>query len=404
MAVKHVKNKMIYEIQRRFLISNDDFIEILKKENIAYSKDKIRVYYTRISPFCDIKYKKINKNYYQNSYYKLQELLDKKINKITKKEFKKHSKKLINKAIDKIKISFEINGLKFYIYQFRHFLKDLVILKLVFYSFEHAKNFSLPYFIKEYKEITNDEKFYSKNLILYGDFSKVFNAIRCINFLKKQNDIELVFPSQIQSFQAGKILLYTILKSLKKTKDQFVKNPNLYNLEQFCINLDKLNIFFTLFDNFFEINIQTKFQKYFLDLKSQILLDQVDILSLEKYTTLLACDENSKIFFNLEIILRDDSIFFQGLKEQILKRLVAFKLRKELVFLKKKIIKSQTNLEEEFDKIQFLLFYFATMFEEEDIKKLNFYFKHKKLKKILLEPKKMIQKINKSSKILKIYN
>ncbi|MBX2078322.1 hypothetical protein I9T54_02055, partial [Campylobacter peloridis] len=145
-------------------------------------------------------------------------------------------------------------------------------------------------------------------------------------------------------------------------------------------------------------------QKYFLDLKSQILLDQVDILSLEKYTTLLACDENSKIFFDLEIILRDDSIFFQGLKEQILKRLVAFKLRKELVFLKKKIIKSQTNLEEEFDKIQFLLFYFATMFEEENIKKLNFYFKHKKLKKILLEPKKMIQKINKSSKILKIYN
>ncbi|HEC1767780.1 TPA: hypothetical protein R1713_001564, partial [Campylobacter lari] len=56
---------MICEVQRRFLIENDDFIKILKEEKLAYFKDKIRVFFTRINPFCDIKYKKINQDYYQ---------------------------------------------------------------------------------------------------------------------------------------------------------------------------------------------------------------------------------------------------------------------------------------------------------------------------------------------------
>ncbi|MBT0793825.1 hypothetical protein KJQ87_01935, partial [Campylobacter lari] len=101
---------MVCEVQRRFLLKNDDFIKILKEEKITYSKDKIRVFFTRISPFCDIKYKKINQSYHQFSLYKLHDIIDKKTHKLSKKEFKCQSKNAIGDIIKKTRISFEVNG------------------------------------------------------------------------------------------------------------------------------------------------------------------------------------------------------------------------------------------------------------------------------------------------------
>ncbi|EHZ4889303.1 hypothetical protein K5690_001448, partial [Campylobacter lari] len=108
------------------------------------------------------------------------------------------------------------------------------------------------------------------------------------------------------------------------------------------------------------------------------------------------------IFLDMDFILKNDYEFYQG-KNQILKSLIAFKLRKELVFLKKKIVKSQTNLEEELEKIKFLLCYFATMFEEKSIKKLKNYFKYKHLYQNSYD-ENIIKQIEKSIKKLKIYS
>ncbi|EAI5629616.1 hypothetical protein B5X10_00690, partial [Campylobacter lari] len=177
--VVSLASKMICEVQRRFLIENDDFIKILKKEKLAYSKDKIRVFFTRINPFCDIKYKKINQDYYQFTFYKLHDILDKKIHKISKKEFKHQGKNAITNMVKKTRISFELDNTQFFLYKFKNNLKNLVILKVIFFTIEEAKRFVLPHFFKNYKEITYDENFYSKNLALYGDFSKVFDSARC---------------------------------------------------------------------------------------------------------------------------------------------------------------------------------------------------------------------------------
>ncbi|EGO4877544.1 hypothetical protein ITY58_001195 [Campylobacter lari] len=105
----------------------------------------------------------------------------------------------------------------------------------------------------------------------------------------------------------------------------------------------------------------------------------------------------------MDFILKNDCDFYQGEENKILKSQVAFKLRKELVFLKKKIVKSQRNLEEEIERIKFLLCYFATMFEEKSIEKLKNYFEYNHLEQISYD-ENIIKQIEKSIKKLKIYS
>ncbi|HEC1776684.1 hypothetical protein L8U98_04575 [Campylobacter sp. RKI_CA19_01128] len=394
---------MICEVQRRFLIENDDFIKILKEEKLAYSKDKIRVFFTRINPFCDIKYKKINQDYYQFTFYKLHDILDKKTHKISKKEFKhQKSKNAITSIIKKTRISFEIDNTQFFLYKFKNNLKNLVILKVIFSTVEEAKRFDLPHFFKNYKEITDDENFYSKNLALYGDLSKIFDSVRCIKILDKQKDINLHFPNQIQSFSAGKILLFVLLKNLKNDRLNFLKKSSEKNLEQCFISLKQICFCLDVFDTLFEKNIQNKLKQQFSFLINQINMKKYHEFELEKYIFILSDEKINDIFLDMDFILKNDYEFYQG-KNQILKSLIAFKLRKELVFLKKKIVKSQTNLEEELEKIKFLLCYFATMFEEKSIKKLKNYFKYRHLDQNSYD-ENIIKQIEKSIKKLKIYS
>ncbi|MCR8705528.1 hypothetical protein CAMP5121_05510 [Campylobacter sp. 2352 PW] len=401
--VVNFASKMICAVQRRFLIENDDFIKILKEEKLAYSKDKIRVFFTRINPFCDIKYKKINQDYYQFTFYKLHDILDKKTHKISKKEFKhQKSKNAIANIIKKTRISFEIDNTQFFLYKFKNNLKNLVILKVIFSTVEEAKQFNLPHFFKNYKEITDDENFYSKNLALYGDLSKIFDSARCIKILDKQKDINLHFPNQIQSFSAGKILLFVLLKNLKNDRLNFLKNSSEKNLEQCFISLKQICFCLDVFDSLFEKNIQNKLKQQFSFLINQINMKKYHEFELEKYIFILSDEKINDIFLDMDFILKNDYEFYQG-KNQILKSLIAFKLRKELVFLKKKIVKSQTNLEEELEKIKFLLCYFATMFEEKSIKKLKNYFKYKHLDQNSYD-ENIIKQIEKSIKKLKIYS
>ncbi|QOR00990.1 hypothetical protein [Campylobacter sp. 2014D-0216] len=394
---------MVCEVQRRFLVENNDFIKILQEEKISYSKDKIRVFFTRISPFCDVKYKKINQNYFQFSLYKLHDILDKKTRKLSKKEFKKQYKRSLTKVINKTRISFQLSGNSFYLYRFKGNLQDLTILKAVFPTFEKAKQFNPPLFLKTYKEISEDENFYSKNLALYGDFSKIFDSARCIKILDKQEEISLHFPSQIQSFKAGKILLFVLFKRFKKEKIQFLQKANVENLKQFYTSLSQINIFFDLFTTLFEASIQSKLKHYFVNLKQQIDITQIHALDLERYVFILSDLKIHSVMLDLEFILKNEHDFYQGAKEQILKRLIAFKLRKELVFLKKKIVKSHSNLDEEIERIKFLLCYFATMFEEKNINKLKSYFVCSDVG-LIFHDKKIMKKINKITKKLKIYS
>ncbi|AJC93119.1 hypothetical protein (CYTH domain) [Campylobacter subantarcticus LMG 24377] len=394
---------MVCEVQRHFLLKNGDFIKNLKEEKIIYSKDKIRVFFTRISPFCDVKYKKINQDYYQFSIYKLHEIIDKKTHKLSKKEFKRQSKNVIGDVIKKTRTSFEINGIRFLLYKFKNNLQDLVILKVVFPTFEKAKQFNLPHFFKSYKEISDNENFYSKNLALYGDFSKIFDSVKCIKILDKQGDINLHFPSQIQSFEAGKILLFVLSKRLKNNRLNFLQKLNFESFEQFFISLRQICIFFELFSTLFEKSIQNKLQNYILNLEKQVCNDKICKFELEKYIFILSDEKINDIFLDMDFILKNNYEIYQGEKNQILKPLIAFKLRKELVFLKKKIVKSQRNLEEELERIKFLLCYFATMFKEKSISKLKNYFRHNHLEQISFD-ENIIKQIEKSIKKLKIYS
>ncbi|MBT0826154.1 hypothetical protein KJQ85_03645, partial [Campylobacter lari] len=254
-----------------------------------------------------------------------------------------------------------------------------------------------------YKEITDDENFYSKNLALYGDFSKTFDSVKCIKILDKQEDISLYFPSQIQSFEAGKILLFVLLKRLKNDRLNFLQKLTFESLEQFFISLRQICIFFEFFSALFEKSIQNKLQNYILNLEKQVYGDKNYKFELEKYIFILSDEKINNVFLDMDFILKNDCDFYQGEENQILKSLVAFKLRKELVFLKKKIVKSQINLKEEIERIKFLLCYFATMFEEKSIKKLKNYFEYNHLEQISYN-KNIIKQIEKSIKKLKIYS
>ncbi|EGK8010506.1 hypothetical protein IO400_001312, partial [Campylobacter lari] len=210
------------------------------------------------------------------------------------------------------------------------------------------------------------------------------------------------FPNQIQSFSAGKILLFVFLKNLKNDRLNFLKNSSEKNLEQCFISLKQIYFCLDVFDSLFEKNIQNKLKQQFSFLINQINMKKYHEFELEKYIFILSDEKINDIFLDMDFILKNDYEFYQG-KNQILKSLIAFKLRKELVFLKKKIVKSQTNLEEELEKIKFLLCYFATMFKEKSIKKLKNYFKYNHLDQNSYD-ENIIKQIEKSIKKLKIYS
>uniref|UniRef100_UPI0025B8D2B0 hypothetical protein n=1 Tax=Campylobacter sp. TaxID=205 RepID=UPI0025B8D2B0 len=115
----------------------------------------------------------------------------------------------------------------------------------------------------------------------------------------------------------------------------------------------------------------------------------------DSFELLLNDIEVKKFLFNLEIILRDDSDFFQRQENINLQKLITSIMKKEFASLKMSIVKSPHNLKE-FDKINFIFKYFSKIYK--NIEKIKLITKNKKL--ISNQKNKSLKKIDRVIKEL----
>lgn len=395
---------MVCEVQKRFLLENIDFLDGFLKENV--SLERISVFYSQIDFFHEIKYKKNNKQYFCIKYNKFQDLTDKQSYKTNKKHFKKSSKKPLGDIIIKNKYSFFVENLQYFVYEFKASLKGLYILKIIFPTLEDALKFSLPSFVGNAKDISENKNFYTKYLALYGNELKTYDINQCFKILEKHPELELSYPLAMKSIVAFRILLFSMFRQFRFYQYEFLKYKNQENLDKIYKILYEINLFFDIFDNIFEKHIQDEICKYFKNLAQEIQNKNLaQELFLEHCVLILSSKKLLDNFSDFELVLREESDFFQGILAINLKMHISKVLRKELIFFKRDIYK-HGNFEQDFDRISFLLKYFSNIFKEKSLIKLTLKAKNKEkfLKCCLMKPKKYIRKINKITKILKIYS
>lgn len=200
-----------------------------------------------------------------------------------------------------------------------------------------------------------------------------------IKKLDKNYKIKLFFPSCIQSFIAFKILFFKLFKKFQIRKNIFLEKTTFKKFKKLYKALYQINIFFMVFEDMFEQDIQKKLQEDLCDLKAKIDLYK-DEVNFKQCVDLLNCKNSKNLFLNIEIILKDNSDFFKQNNELNLKQAIALLLEKQMLGLKKIPKKSLENFIE-FDKIKFLFKYFSYVFKKADFKKIQIVLKDKTFKK-----------------------
>ncbi|MBF7068798.1 hypothetical protein [Campylobacter volucris] len=210
---------------------------------------------------------------------------------------------------------------------------------------------------------------------------KTFKILTYDDYIKKLDKnykIKLFFPSCIQSFVAFKILLFKLFKKFQIRKNIFLEKTTFKKFKKLYKALYQINIFFMVFEDMFEQDIQKKLQEDLCDLETKIDLYK-DEVNFKQCVDLLHCKNSKNLFLNIEIILKDNSDFFKQNNELNLKQAITLLLEKQMLGLEKIPKKSLENFIE-FDKINFLFKHFSYVLKKADFKKIQIVLKDKTLK------------------------
>ncbi|AJC88257.1 hypothetical protein [Campylobacter insulaenigrae] len=233
--------------------------------------------------------------------------------------------------------------------------------------------------VKNLKNLVFDEK--KLQFFTYGDY---------ISAIALTSKIRLLTSSQMRSFDILRVILFRIYQKFQRQKGLFLYKPNDKCLKKINKKLYEFTLYFMIFENIFEFNIQKRIVEDLHALKAKFDLLKNTKANYKEISKILNSVEIKNFLFNLEFVLKDDSDFFQGQKDTNLQELLNFIIKKELISLRKSILKSSNNFKE-FDKINFIFKYFSKTYK--NIDKIDLLIKNEKM--ILNQNEKSLKNINK---------
>ncbi|MBS4235560.1 hypothetical protein [Campylobacter vulpis] len=361
--------------QRIFLLHSFD----LNTEKMPQSVS-ITTFYTKISPKETLKFQSIDEKYFLLKNGLREE--------ISKKEFKKAKEKALLEVLSKKSYEFLDGDRKFLFQIYKE--KKLFILKILFKNEEDARQFKLDEKIRPLREL--DEKFNSKNLILYKYKNAFFDLHTCFNIIEKNQNFTLNFPQSLYANDGFRVLLFYLLYAFKSQ----AKKENGRVKLHFCVL--KICVFLRnaieLFDDKMAQKLLAGFEKLEEKLKQNV--NTKKRFNIRLYKNLLN---------DFELFLREGEFYKSAKKDVFLKVFVAQKLRLKLILFKKFFIRNFSYDEFMFQCLELRIFleHFADFFNDKNLEKLKAVFDEDIFIKFIKKQMKILKLIEKTSKNLKIY-
>lgn len=378
---------MVLEIKRKFLL-DEPLQPALKEDGAEFKQIDILQFYTKISSNEEIKFKKVADLYTKTKTIKKGLIKEEKQEPISKKEFEAALDCGVYPRISKSRFSFKLNNQPCSIDIYKDELCGLFIFEIEFMTRDDANEFMLPEFLQNrvLKEITDDENYTDRNLALFGKPDFKFSYKNSLKLIEKLGEFKLFFASSISTYDAIRMVLFQICRSMLKNNLSYLKSKDKNSLEKLCFDMEKTLFFLETFTNVIDEKVVSKFINEFKILHSKIsnlielnyalecagaagfelekaFITKRQILE-DEIRLCLSSEDFDELIKEWEIVLSDENDFYVSSNYMIfIKSSVAYNLRK----LSLKVIKSlrsqnSKNAFSECKKLNVFLGYFEDLF------------------------------------------
>lgn len=258
------------EIEKKYLLKDSILFLI---DEYGLKKHKITQFYTTIKPDKGVRYRQMDDRYFKTVKYGTGAARDEEEVEISEKKFQKKLKDRIKEPIRKNRYLFDVEGKEYSIDVFKKAFKGLYILEIEFQSMEDFERFELPPILKTHiiKDVSFDESFKNKNMVLHGKPQTVYNVDAIFTELDKKDIDELnaYFIPDLSSMDALRVILYKFSQSIFAHKERILMYEGTEDLHQFRVNIRKSRAFLKEFNFLFPEDQLTYFYKNLSDFATQ---------------------------------------------------------------------------------------------------------------------------------------
>lgn len=248
------------EIERKYLLK-DSILSLIKEHGLE--KYKITQFYTTISPDKGVRYRQMNDRYFKTVKHGSGPSREELEVEISETKFQKKHKDRIKEPIRKDRYMFDFKGKEYAIDVFKKDLKGLFFLEIEFPDMEAFEAFELPDTLKRHiiKDVSFDESFRNKNLVLHGRLQSAYDPDAIFRELdaKSIDTLDAYFIPDLLPIDAMRVILYKYTLSILAYRKRIIKQDEIEDLHQFRINIRKSRAFLKEFG----FLIPKKHLKYF---------------------------------------------------------------------------------------------------------------------------------------------
>ena len=232
------------EIERKYLLK-DSILSLI--DEYGLKKHKITQFYTTIKPDKGVRYRQMDDRYFKTVKYGTGASRDEEEVEISEKKFQKKFKDRIKEPIIKNRYLFDVEGKEYSIDVFKKAFKGLYILEIEFQSMEDFERFELSPKLKTHviKDVSFDESFKNKNMVLHGKPQTVYDVDAIFTELDKKDidDLDAYFIPNLSSMDALRVILYKFSQSILAYKERILMSNDTEDLHQFRVNIRKSRAF-----------------------------------------------------------------------------------------------------------------------------------------------------------------
>ncbi|WP_309500131.1 CHAD domain-containing protein [Sulfurovum sp.] len=240
------------EIEKKYLLK-DSIISLID----AYSlkPHKITQFYTTITPTNSVRYRQMDDQYFKTIKHGTGASRDEEEMEISEQKFQKKFEDRIKNPIRKNRYMFLFEEKEYSIDVFKKDFKGLFILEIEFPSMEDFEQFKLPAILKTHiiKDVTFDESFKNKNMVLYGRPQTTYDLNTIFTELDKEDidELDAYFIPNLSPLDALRVILYKYSLSILFYKERIILHGDTEDLHQFRVSIRKSRAFLKEFDFLF---------------------------------------------------------------------------------------------------------------------------------------------------------